>query len=299
MDPREYFTDLHNAVEQPIQWIVKDVTPVGLQIIGGAPKSFKSTVTNAIPAIAAQWPCFLLPRWASLAEDMHGPSLILSGEATASELAWLYRQGFKCPTFPDQIYINDDPWDFKLDRKETLKALLDMLDIINPRICIIDPLKKFHSGDENDATFMEEILYPLRRWAVKNEAAIMVVHHARKAPSAPHADNDTLDPSQLRGSNAIYGAADSILMCECKDRSNGHVRVGAVHKRASGWTRDLMLGAPGIPGWSVKGHERLGDLDRNVERLFNAQCNVDQIAKQLRMKNEEVNEVLCKLERNK
>ncbi len=297
-DPREFFKDLHDAQSEEVQWIVNQVTPVGLQIVGGAPKSFKSTLTNALPAIVAGWSYNQLPLWAKVANDMSGPSVLLSGEATSSELAWLYREGFKIRTQPDTVFVNDDPWDFKLDRKETLNALLSMLNEVQPRLCIIDPLRKYHSGDENDAAFVEGILYPLRKWAVSNSSAIIVVHHARKESSSQDPDS-IMDPSNLRGSNAIFGAADSILMCRCMDRTTGRLRVAAIHKRAQGWCRDIFMGVPGNKNWQAIGREDITAQDLNVQRLLLAHATIEQVAKQLRMKESEVNESIDKMERNK
>lgn len=297
VDPREYFKDVHDATAEGVAWIIKDVLPVGLQVAGGEPKSFKSTFVNSFPAIVADWGANQLPQWAEMAGEMGGPTILLSGEATVSELAWLYRDGFKLKTTPDTIYVNDDSWDFKLDRKETLNALLSMLNEVQPRICIIDPLRKYHSGDENDAAYMEEILYPLRKWAVGNSSAIIIVHHARKAGKEQD-DSMLMDPSNLRGSNAIFGAADSVLMCRCMDRNIGWVRVAAIHKRAPGWCRDIMLGVPGNQNWASVGHERITDLDRNVERLFNQGAVVSTIARSLKLKESEVNEALDKIKRN-
>lgn len=297
-DKWEFFKDLHDAPAEQVQWIVKDILPVGLQIAGGAPKSFKSTLVNAIPAIVAGWSTNQLPKWAKLEEDMQGPSVLLSGEATASELKWLYTCGFKLKTEAGTVFINDEPWDFKLDIQERLDALLEMLDEVQPRVCVIDPLRKYHSGDENDAAYVEGILYPIRKWAIQNSSAIIIVHHARKESSSQ--DPDTImDPSNLRGSNAIFGAADSIIMCRCIDRNVGKLRVAAIHKRAQGWQRDIFLGVPGNTNWSAIGHESITDMDRNVERLLNQGAIVDQIAKQLHMKSGEVNDCIEKLRRNK
>lgn len=296
-DPREYFKDLHDAQAEQVQWIIEGVLPVGLQIVGGAPKSFKSTLTNAFPAIVAGWSNTIMPKWAKLAPEMQGPSVILSGEATAADLKWLYSVGYGVKTEPSFIYVNDDPWDFKLDRQETLHALINMLNEVQPRVCIIDPLRKYHSGDENDAAFMETILYPLRKWAVSNSSAIIGVHHARKESAGQDAES-LMDPSNLRGSNAIFGAADSIIMCRCVDRNEGRLRVAAIHKRAPGWCRDLLLGVPGHNGWARTGHEYFGTADKNIERLLLQNCTAEQIAKQLRLKDSEVNDVIEKYRRN-
>ena len=296
-DPREFFKDLHDATVEPVQWIIKDWLPVGLQIVGGAPKSFKSTLTNAIPAVVAGWGERQLPQWAALAPEMSGPSVLLSGEATASELAWLYRVGYGLRTTPDTVFVNDDPWDFKLDRAETLNALLDMLDEVQPRVCILDPLRKYHSGDENDAAFMETILYPLRKWAISNSAALIGVHHARKESSSQDPEA-VMDPSNLRGSNAIFGAADSIIMCRCIDRNIGKLRVAAIHKRAAGWTRDLLLGVPGNKNWSQIGTEVITEMDKNIQRLLVQGATTVQVAKQLHVKEVEVNDCIDKFARN-
>lgn len=297
MDAREYFKDLHYANEESIKWIVKGILPVGLQIAGGPPKSFKSTVVDAIQAIVAGWPCGVLPKWAELEKDMQGPTVILSGEATTGELAWLYRVGFGCKTTPDTVFINDDPWDFKLDVKERMHSLLEMLDTVQPRVCIIDPLRKYHSGDENDAAYIESILYPLRKWAVANDSAIIVVHHARK-DSVGQDDADKMDPSNLRGSNAIFGAADSILMCRCLDRTTGKIRIATVHKRATSWCRDVFLGVPGHTGWSKVGHEAVTLQDKNITTLLLQGSSVEQIAKQLHIDMSAVNEAIDKNKRN-
>jgi hypothetical protein len=298
MDPREYFKDLHYSEAEPIQWVINQVTPVGLQIFGGAPKSFKSMIADALPAMCAKWPISLLPKWAKLSEGMGGPSILLSGEATSSELAWLYRKGFGCKTEAGVLYINDDPWDFKLDVKERANALLSMLNEVQPRLCIIDPLRKYHSGDENDAAYVETILFPLRKWAVRNSSAIIVVHHARKDYQGQD-DADKMDPSNLRGSNAIFGAADSIVMCRCLDRTNGRVRVAAIHKRAQGWCRDLFLGVPGIANWKAVGQEVITLQDNNITKLLQQGSTVEQIAKQLHIDPASVNESIDKIERNK
>lgn len=297
MDAREYFKDLHYANEESIKWIIKDILPVGLQIAGGPPKSFKSTVVDALPAIVGQWDNHVLPKWAALSPGMHGPTIILSGEATSSELAWLYRTGFGCKTTPDTVLINDDPWDFKIDVKERLKALMDMLEIVQPRLCIIDPLRKYHSGDENDAAYVESILYPLRKWAVANDAAIIVVHHARK-DSIGQDDADKMDPSNLRGSNAIFGAADSILMCRCLDRNTGKIRIATVHKRAQSWCRDVLLGVPGHDGWQKVGKEVVTLQDNNILKLLLQGSSVEQIAKQLHVDMSVVQDAIDKNKRN-
>lgn len=297
-DYRAYFKDLHESTAEPTKWVVENLVPVGLQIIGGAPKSFKSTVADTIPALLADWNCQVLPQWCKVSRVTHRPSIILSGEATAGELKWLYQTGFGLITHSDTIFINDDSWDFKLDVKGRRGTLLRMMDAIQPGYVLIDPFRKYHSGDENDSGYVEELLYDLRKWAVQHEACVGLVHHASKdAPGSDETAN--MDPSRLRGSSALFGAADSVLMCKCLDRRNGTIRINAIHKRGTSWDRTIKLGVPGFgPFCSRRGEELMKDIDKKVGPLMKEGCDAESIGKQIHMSAGDVQESMDKVRRN-
>lgn len=301
-DYREFFHDVHDAYPEPPKWIINDWTPVGLKIYGAPPKNFKSTIADSEPAIIAGWECNALPPWASLHRtkdhEMSGPTVILSGQATTGELNYLYNQCLGVKTRPDTIYINDDPWHFKLDSPKRMKSLMSLLEDIDARQVIVDPLQSYVSGNLDDARYVEDILYPWRSWAIKKDASFVVVHHLQKDPVGAEID-ELLDPARLRGSGNIFGQADCVFMVRCINRFLGLVRIRAIFKRGQPWDRTMFIGAPGYgETWKVMGQEEITQVDMAVKALKDKGVLATQIAKQLHLKQMEVDDSISKLERN-
>ena len=298
MDHRQFFHDVHDAYPEPPKWVIQDLLPVGMTVIGAPPKNFKSTLADALPCIVAGWPCNVLPAWASIVPEMTGPAVILSGDATTAELNWLFNKGFGLKTTPETIFVNDDPWDFKLDNKKRMHTLFAQLEQLRPRVLLIDPFRKYISGDENDSQYLEEILYPLRKWAISNDSSLILVHHLQKDPIGASID-DLLDPARLRGSGVLFANADCVLMCRCINRFTGLERVNAIFKRGAPWDRTFYLGVPGYgENWKIFGEEEMKEQDLNIKRLATQGAIASQIAKQLHIKQTEVDESIAKILRN-
>ncbi len=49
------------------------------------------------------------------------------------------------------------------------------------RLVIVDPLRRFHDGDENDSGAMTQLVQGFERIAIEAKAAILVAHHTNKA----------------------------------------------------------------------------------------------------------------------
>lgn len=292
------FHDVHDAYAEEPKWIITNWTPVGLKIYGAPPKHNKSTLANSEPCILAGWNCKVLPPWAKLVPDMGGPSVILSGQATSGEINYLYTKCFKLKTAPETIFINEDPWDFKLDNPKRVKNLFSLLDDINARQLVIDPLQSYVSGNLDDALFVEDILYPLRKWAVSNDASVSVVHHLVKDPPNSKLE-ELMDPARIRGSGNIFGQADAVMMCRLTNRFIGEEMISAIFKRGAPWLRSMYLGVPGYgENWKEWGQEVMNDLDQKVVKLLNSGCAPSSMHKQLHVKESEVLESLQKIERN-
>lgn len=58
-------------------------------------------------------------------------------------------------------------------------AVLDKLSS-DVRLVAIDPLRQFHTGDENDSWVMTKLLQDLQRLACAGERAVLVAHHTNK-----------------------------------------------------------------------------------------------------------------------
>lgn len=92
----------------------------------------------------------------------------------------------------------------RLDSDEHRRRLEATVASIRPRLLILDPLVRLHSGDENSSRDISELLAFLRGLQRKYEVAILVVHHVRKSPSS--------QPGQaLRGSGDLQAWLDSGL----------------------------------------------------------------------------------------
>lgn len=240
-DPLDYhgfFRDIATAAIVPPTWVIKDLLPVGLNFIGAPAKSHKSGIVMAMALIAAGYECKVLPRDLRVVPDkMGGPTMGLSAEAEAGELRDMIENGMGVKMRADaSILVADNPWEYRLDDEDGLNKLLHWLDGRKPRIAFIDPLRDFHSLEEKDSGGMNRLLRPIRQWAVQNEAAVIIVHHTKKLD-----EERTLKADDLRGTTALFGIADGVIMITPLDADNGVVRLSTRYKRGKGWERTINL----------------------------------------------------------
>lgn len=97
-------------------------------------------------------------------------------------------------------------YEFKLDDEESLEELLGICREQSIGLIILDPLANLHNKDENSAKEMQVVLSALQKF---NQIGVTVIfiHHHRKGVLGASGQN-------LRGSSAIHGRADSILVVE-------------------------------------------------------------------------------------
>ncbi len=280
------FTDLGTAQQVPPNWIIKDLLPPGLVFIGAPPKSFKSTFEMAMAALVAGLPCKVLPE--SLSQVINGgPVMGFSAEATAGELRHMMEVGLnvKVPA-NESILICDEPFAWRLDDPGGMEQLLGWLNDRDPRLCFIDPLRDFHSVEEKDSGGMNRLLRPLQRWAKENDSCILVVHHTKKKEDTSAGYN----PDDLRGSGALFGIADGVLMLTPK--GEGNLEIRATFKRAEGWVKQLKLAAYGSAQVST---EILNEVEQLCLDGVKAGGTVDEIQSQLRVPMHRVQAMIMKL----
>lgn len=256
------FTDLGRAVDEPPTWVIENVLPVGVTVIGAAPRSSKTTLVSALAALVAGYPPRTLPPSMS-GVRLTGPVLVFSAEHSAGELAHLMHVGMGLTLKQDEsVLVCDDPFAWRLDDPDAVVRLLRWLQGRMPRLVIIDPLREFHRADEQDSGDMNRLLRPVRRWAKANEASVCVLHHSRK----PAKDRDATDHTELRGSNAILGAADATLMLARENEE--WLRVAGSFKRGSSWEKTIRMAA--YEYVNLPAVERLTDSERLVMRIFDS-----------------------------
>jgi RecA-family ATPase len=191
---------VHTA--SPVEWLVDGLLlKSGAAILGGAPKAGKSflaldlcvavasgTTGAGYFGVEAACPVTLL-----CAED---PSPVL-----AQRLAALARSRSKAlQELPIEVIVEP-----VVRLPEALPRLAATLLRSHPGLLLLDPLIRLHRADENSATEMAVVLDGLRDLARTAHTAILLVHHARKAPSggSPGAG--------LRGSSDLAAFGDSNL----------------------------------------------------------------------------------------
>jgi hypothetical protein len=95
----------------------------------------------------------------------------------------------------------------KLDSPRDLKLLSEELEKINPDVFILDPLYKFHRGDENKTTDMVRFFDAFDTLLDRHNMSGILVHHFGK-PTETKRDG----AQQLRGSSTIFDVGDSYLI---------------------------------------------------------------------------------------
>jgi len=92
----------------------------------------------------------------------------------------------------------------RLDLERDRERLTDTVQLIQPRLLVLDPLVRLHRKDENHAGDVAELLAFLRQLQRAHDLAIVVVHHMRKSTAA-HGGQ------ALRGSGDFHAWTDSAL----------------------------------------------------------------------------------------
>lgn len=282
------FTDLGEAERVPPKWVIKDLLPEGMVVLAGPPKTYKSTLELVMVLLASGKACTALPE--QYAPVRTGRVVMFSYEATAGELRYIAENDIGVPVTNDStILVADDPFGFRLDDPEGVSKLVRWLDKLKPLLVCLDPLRDFHTLDENDSGAIIRALRPLQQWAKRNEACALIVHHTKKRDEGNNTHND------WRGTSALLGMVDGCLTITRKAEET--VLLSAAFKRGETYQRTTQLGVYKRVGKSSE--EEIGELDKMVLKLLKAGApNVTSMAKQIRTAKGHVVAALKNLQRN-
>ena len=199
-------------------------------ILGGEPKCCKSFLgLDMAVSVAAGVPCL-----GRFEVKEKGPALVfqaqdaehvvrerLDGIATAKGLKF-DELAIRVMTMPS----------LRIDEEEDQHALRATVEHHSPRLLVLDPLVRLHSGSENYASTIAAMLGFLRELQRTYQVAILLVHHLRKSTS------DKVRPGQrLRGSGDLHGWGDTNLFMERK----GEQLFLSSEQRASNSFEGLLL----------------------------------------------------------
>lgn len=204
--------DLLQAADQPNRWLVDALLPRGaLTVLAGPPKVGKSLLALSLAVAVASGQPFLGravqpgPVFFWALED--GPDRL-----RARLRAILGRAGddpvARAAALP--LHLS---WAQTSGQPETLRRFFAEVYRHHPVLLVLDPLREFHSRDENNSARMAGLLRPLRSLARSENLAVLLVHHTRK--------DDHRSFAAIRGSSAIFAAVDgALLLTAPPDRPN-------------------------------------------------------------------------------
>ena len=127
--------------------------------------------------------------------------------------------GLSLPLLP--LYLLDVPV-LRIDRDHDLLRLRAVLDSHRPRLLVLDPFIRIASIDENSAPDVAMVLASLRALQRDFQTSVLLVHHARKSPSAH-------PQLALRGSGDFAAWSDSGLYLT---RSTHRLQLWIEHRNA-------------------------------------------------------------------
>ncbi|MBT5001210.1 MAG: AAA family ATPase [Tateyamaria sp.] len=179
-------------------WIVPDLIPAGLSLIGGAPKVGKSY--------------FILKLTKDILND-GGNIFYLAGEDSDGGLQFRLKQ---LGVSGNDLVHHRGREGQLVSQGHYLKTMDDILSMHRFDAVFLDNMQMVlppKSKGKDDYAYYYEHLPQWAELAVKHKCAIVMVHHAKKADGRP-------DPNPLEsilGSTAITGACDTIMVLQKSD----------------------------------------------------------------------------------
>jgi hypothetical protein len=207
-----------------IRWLIDGLwADSAVGVLGGEPKCCKSFLAlDVAVSVASGKPClgqFAIPR--------PGPVLVYPAEDSLPTvqrrlLGIAAARGTMLADLP--VHVITAPR-VRLDAPEDRRRLTATVDMVRPRVVILDPLIRLHSIDENVASEVAPLLGYLRELERTFAVGVMLVHHARK-------DSRGARPGQaLRGSSDLHGWGDSNLYLR---RAGTRLLLSIEHRAAPG-----------------------------------------------------------------
>lgn len=200
--------DLEELDIPPVKWIVKDLLPVGLSILGAPPKYFKSFMALQLCIDVSKGIPFLD------FETVKSGTLYFDLESTKRRPKDRLEK-INGVFFPGNLYLITDDDDVKKINEgfeEQLNTILDEHPDI--KLVVIDVFQKIRPPQRSYKAVYDrdyDDLAPLKKIADSREICIVLIHHTKKAK-----ENDVFD--NLSGSTGLTGSMDTTLVITKKDR---------------------------------------------------------------------------------
>jgi hypothetical protein len=232
------------------QWLIEDLwLAQGVGILGGNPKVGKTFLAAQIAlAVAANAEVLGKP------PRLSGPVLFYGAEDSLPALRTRFDglasvAGLSLQEIP--LFLLDIPV-LRIDREHDLSRLRTTIEARHPRLLVLDPFIRIATIDENSSAEVSAVLASLRAIQRDYETAVLLVHHARKSPSAH-------PQLALRGSGDFAAWSDSALYLT---RSTQRLLLSVEHRSAHAPDpMSLRLCIEPAPHLKLAGTEPTSDID--------------------------------------
>jgi hypothetical protein len=206
------------------RWLVEPLwADQGVGILGGAPKCGKSLCAlDLAVSVATGAPCLGRFRPAQT-----GRVLLFAAEdpleLVRERLAGIARAADRNLNELDIFVITVSR--LHLDVESDRARLTQTVKALRPKLLLLDPFVRLHSGDENVVTAVAPLLDYLRSLQRAFHCAVLLVHHARKNAGALRGGQ------ALRGSSEFFAWTDSSLYLR---RKGEKLLLSVEHRSAPG-----------------------------------------------------------------
>lgn len=106
-----------------------------------------------------------------------------------------------------------------LDTDVGRSILEERVEQLKPDVLVIDPLRKFHTQDEDSSTEMVKVFKALDNIQERHELTALILHHTSKRSEF----RDPSDPESLRGSGEIFADGDTFIMLTKPIKGNDNI----------------------------------------------------------------------------
>jgi len=206
----------------PVEYVVAGLFPLpSLSIVYGPPGCFKTMLLADLAACVAAGLPWLGPLPLKSGDTgratIPAPALWLdfdNGVRTMHERIEAVARARDLPEATPLYYVSmPSPW---LDASswENTAELAQRAQALDARLIIIDNLRDVAGGVDENAAEMGDVMSNFRRLSEETGAAVILIHHQRKASGISSRSGDT-----LRGHSSIEAALDLALLVEREEQA--------------------------------------------------------------------------------
>ena len=278
------------------RWLIDEIWPIeGVGLLAASPKLGKTWLASEMGVAVASGSAFL----SSFDVPEAGPVLMFSAEDHASDMKRRI-SGICRARDIDVATLNlslIDSSTLTLNRSSEFARLKATVQDVRPKLLILDPFVRLHTGSENDVSSVSRVLGRLRSLQRDLRVAILVVHHVRKR------DSGTTAGSAIRGSGDFHAWGDTSIFLK---RRGQNVEMRVEHRAALSpepyaikLTGDTDVHLELVATDVVADQEEAAERDLGAEAVaflqVHGQTNRDALRRHLGVRNERVGAVLEQL----